>query len=86
MFGAPLRARVAFLHNALQAMETLLSLDFAGPVQADADLGERFSNDPGIARSLSLLPEASAPVVIHGEALEAWLGQPDDHRATEGEQ
>lgn len=63
-----------------QAIETLLCLDFAEPVAADEALGERLSADVAIAADLGLMPGASTPVVLHGDALKAWLAQPDDDR------
>lgn len=69
-----------------QAIETLLALDFAGPVRADEGLGRRLAEDAagGAARSaLGLLAGAAAPVVLGGDALRDWLEQPDDLRVEE---
>lgn len=67
-------------HAPPQAIETLLSIDFAAPVLADTALAERLSEDPAIAGALGLLPEASLPIVVRGEMLKSWLAQPDDPR------
>ncbi len=70
-----------------QAIETLLALDFAGPVYADQELGRRLAEDAaggGAARSvLGLLAGAAPPVVLRGDALRGWLEQPDDLRVEE---
>lgn len=66
-----------------QAIDTLLCLDFAGPVTADAELGERLSADAAVAGDLGLLPGASSPIVLRGDPLKAWLAQPDDGRVAE---
>lgn len=60
-----------------------MCLDFAEPVAADAELGERLSADAAIAADLGLMPGASTPVVLHGDALKAWVAQPDDGRVEE---
>lgn len=74
---APARSRF----HALQAIETLLALDFAAPVTADAGLGQQLADDSAsVSRSLGLLPGASLPIVVGGDALEGWLAQPDDIR------
>ena len=61
-------------------METLLTIDFAEPVRTDASQAERISNDSGIASALGLLEGSSLPIVVHDEALHAWLVQQDDRR------
>lgn len=68
--------------RALQTIETLLALDFAEPVRADAELGQRLADDAaGAAGSaLGLLQGASLPVVVSGDALKRWLAQSDDVR------
>lgn len=73
------------LSSATQAIETLLALDFAEPVEGNAELGKQLSDDStGEAGSaLDLLPGASSPVVISGDVLEGWLAQTEDVRVEE---
>lgn len=74
--------RPSRIFHAMQALETLLALDFAEPVEGDAELGKQLSDDhEGVAGSaLDLLEGASWPVVVSGDALQGWLAQPDDVR------
>ena len=79
----PLASLARYVPNASQAIETLLALDFAEPVRADAELGQRLAADAeGVAGggALGLMQGASSPVVVSGDALKSWLAQPDDVR------
>lgn len=69
--------------GASQAIETLFALDFAEPVRADAELGQRLAEDAAGALRLLQGKESSLPVVVSGDAIKGWLAQPNDVRLEE---